>query len=168
MQYLHHLNINKANKTPVSDCNSINPNATSVNDLTSVRYNNNTSSIIPQYYFKKPLEYQGSRTILTWQCKVQTVLKRQSSRTKSRRYCNINTLLKRQVISTTPIRYATIITQSKSINAAPSHQFCFNIGWRIWDQQLRLKVGRMSGINSGIAIIFEWNQSEHILTFLWT
>ena len=168
MQYLHHLNINKANKTPVSDCNSINPNATSVSDLTSVRYNNNTSPIIPQCYFKKPLEYQGSRTILTWQCKVQTVLKRQSSRTKSRRYCNINTLLERQVISTTPIRYATIITQSKSINAAPSHQFCFNIGWRIWDQQLRLKVGRMSGINSGIAIIFEWNQSEHILTFLWT
>ena len=65
MQYLHHLNINKANKTPVSDCNSINPNATSVSDLTSVRYNNNTSSIIPQYYFKKPLEYQGGRTILT-------------------------------------------------------------------------------------------------------
>ena len=65
MQYLHHLNINKANKTPVSDCNSINPNATSVSDLTSVRYNNNTSPIIPQCYFKKPLEYQGSRTILT-------------------------------------------------------------------------------------------------------
>ena len=60
-----------------------------------------------------------------------TVLKRQSSRTKSRRYCNINTLLERQVISTTPIRYATIITYSKSINTAPSRQFCFNIGRRI-------------------------------------
>ena len=30
MQYLHHLNINKANTTPVSHCNSIKPNATSV------------------------------------------------------------------------------------------------------------------------------------------
>ena len=69
MQHLHHFNINKANTTPVSDCNVIKPNATSVSDLTTVRHNNNTSTTTRQCNVKTLLERPSSRTTSTRQCK---------------------------------------------------------------------------------------------------
>ena len=89
----------------------------------------------------------------TRQCNVNTLLESQSSKTtstrqsskiKSTRQCNVNSLLERQGISTTPTRHATLTIKSKSINAAPSRQFRFDIGPRTRDHQLRVKVGKMS------------------------
>ena len=87
-----------------------------------------------QYNVNTLLESQSSKTTST----------RQSSKIKSTRQCNVNSLLERQGISTTPTRHATLTIKSKSINAAPSRQFRFDIGRRTRDHQLRVKVGKMS------------------------